>query len=244
MIVRVQDIVIAAMRKIGVIREDEIPKASKMASAIQSANIMIDEWSIESSMIRSLTTDSNILTVGTSVYTIGPSGCAWTTSKPVTIVHSYLRDSSGVDSTILIVEQDQYDNYDDKSYVSSRPQTLYYSPGLSQQTSPSVGTIYLYPTPDAAYTLFIDSEKYLTEFVNPTDLVTFEPAYYSALVYNLAVRLFRDYHGIKTQMPIDLLGTAKSSKLKIERLNSKWVTARLDCPGSKAGRNYDIYSDT
>jgi hypothetical protein len=56
-----------------------------------------------------------------------------------------------------------------------------------------LGTVYLYPVPDAAETLYLDSLKPLTEITGLTTVLAFPPGYLSALKSNLAVLLAPEY---------------------------------------------------
>ncbi len=165
------------------------------------------------------------------------------TARPISIVGAFIRDNYGIDTPVEIVSRDRFDSYPDKSISNARPISLFYDPGVAQQSSPATGTIWVYYTPDSytPYTLYIDEDKYLTEFVNATDIVTFEPLYYNALVSNLAVKMFRHFHGPKVPIPVDMADMAASAKRQIMSLNSHPITAGMDIPGKAIGI-YNIYT--
>jgi hypothetical protein len=240
---QVQDVFKMAMSKIGAIAIDETPTTGEYALCLANANIMLASWSAHSLMLRGNTLESLALTASKASYTIGVGG-DFNTSKPTTIEGAYIRDSGGTDYPMDIVEQDIYDSYPDKAIGGGRPETLYYDAGLSQQTSPTLGTLYLYPMPSSGYTIYLRSDKYLTAFVNLTDDITFEPAYEEALVYNLAVRIYRDFHQDPGHnIPPEVLGLAKSSLQTIRQMNARIPTTKLDLPTSKGGYSYDALSD-
>lgn len=242
--VYVKDIFRNALSKIGVREVGQEPTVDQYNTCLFNANLMIDAWSVHRLMLRGNTTSPFSLTANKSSYTIGPSGCDFTAGKPVNLVQAFIRDSANLDYPVEIVTQEEYDSYPDKAIGTGRPERLWYDPGLSQQTAPNKGTIYLYPIPDSGpYTLYLVSEGYLTELVNLTDLITFEPAYYEALVYNLAVRVFQDFYGEKKDPPKSVIAFAKSSKRTIEQLNSRAVIGKVDVPGTKGG-TYNVYSDS
>jgi hypothetical protein len=60
--------------------------------------------------------------------------------------------------------------------------------------------------------------------------VAFEPAYYEALIYGLAVRLFRRYSDDKTPVPQDLASIAHESLKNLKNLNSERIPSMLDLP--------------
>lgn len=241
MTLRVQDLIRDAMGLIGAIAKDENPSPDEYKLGIRITNMMLDTWSAERYMLRSTVSENFLLTGNVSTYIIGPSA-AFNTAKPIKIIGAFIRDSSGVDLPLKIVSREEFDSYNDKSFAKSRPVSLFYDPGLSQ--GGTTGTIYLYYIPDTAlsYTLYIDSDKYLTEFVNYTDTVTFEPMYYEALVYNLAERLFRYYRKPDQVIPLDIVGLARSAKRLIKTINSQLPIASMEIPG-KTGV-FNIFNDT
>jgi hypothetical protein len=74
-----------------------------------------------------------------------------------------------------------------------------------------------------------------------TDTVTFEPAYYEALIYNLAARLFRYYNDPKLQVPADIVAIAHNSMENIKNMNSVTLIAAMEYPGKVS--KYNIYND-
>ena len=228
----VLDIVKDQMTLINAIAIDETPTDSEINLGIRVNNSMIDGWSANNLMLRSSTLDILTLTPNKGSYTIGASGSAdFNTAKPIRIVGAFVRDGSGTDTPIDIIPQLTFDTYaTDKSFAYGRPTVMAYDPGLTQQST-NLGTILVYTAPDMGYTLHMQSDKYLTEFVNPSDPVTFEPAYYEALVYNGATRLYRYYHPDTKQIPTDIVILANSTKQAIESMNAVQCTATMDLPG-------------
>ena len=115
-----------------------------------------------------------------------------------------------------------------------------YDPGESQQTTP-VGVLYVYMTPDQDYTVHLETDMYLSEFAAVTDNVTFEPVYYEAILYGLAVRLFRHFRKPSDMVPPDLAALAAGSLDTLRALNAVAIQASLDLPGKIGG--YNIYVD-
>lgn len=241
MIVTVQDILIDAMGLCGVIAQGEDPTAAELAQALRTANVMIDRWSSQRLMLRSTTTVSFPTVIGKSSYTIGTSGCDITASKPIKVYSAYYRDSTGLDTGLEVLGNiTDYNNLTDKSTSVGAPMYLAYDPKGSQETLPS-GTLYVYYAPDQVYTVFMEADLYLTEFVNLGDTVTFEPAYYEALIYNLAVRLFRFYRDAAVPIPQDIVAIAGNALSNIKVMNAITIRAGSDLP-CYAGK-YNIFTD-
>ena len=241
MILTVLDIVKDAMGLVNASAMDETPNASEIQLGLRVLNTMIDRWSAQRLMLRSTTTDIFPLVINQGSYTIGASITAnFNTAKPINILSAFVRDGVQTDTSLQIVDRITFDTFaDDKAFAYGRPTILSYDPGASQQTT-NLGTILIYTAPDTVYNLHIESDKYLTEFTNPSDVITFEPAYYEALVYNLAERLYRYYHTDSRQIPADLVGIARAAKHTIEVMNSVQYTAAMDIPGKFAP--FNIYS--
>lgn len=219
---------------------DETPSDSDMQIAMRTANIMLDRWSSQHLMLRS--TDTLVFnTVGDQAsYTVGSTGADITAAKPLNIQSAYVTDSN-IDYSLDVIDKSVYDGFQDKNVSLTRPQYICFDPNDAQQTSQK-GTFYLYATPDKTYSVTCEVDSYLTEFVNLTDTVSFEPAYYEAIIYNLAIRLFRRYHPITAQLPQDVALIALSALNNIKTMNSTRVPSALDIPG--AGRQtYNIYTD-
>lgn len=238
---KVQDVIRDSMNLIGAIQKDEPATPDELVLGLRVLNMMIDKWSTERLLLRSTASENFLLSTGKGSYTIGPSG-DFNTSKPIKIVDAFIRDGNGIDMPVDIVTKSVFDSYNDKLFSSARPLALCYDPGPAQGST--LGTIYVYYNPDGAttYRLFIDCDKYLSEFADIQTVVSFEPAYYEALVYNLAVRLFRYYHKPDKQVPVDIVSLAKNSKTAIKTMNAQPVVAKMDIPGKIS--IFNIYNDT
>lgn len=239
MILTVGDVLKDAMGLCNATEIDETPSASDMDVALRAANVMLDRWASQNLLLRSDTTVSFSTTVNKASYTVAASGADITAAKLIR-VHSGYVTSGNIDYPLDIITKEMYNNLDDKGVSVSRPMYVAYDPGAAQQTV-QTGTIYLYYTPDKVYPVKLEATAYFTEFVNFTDTVTFEPAYYEALIYGLAVRLFRRYADDKTPVPQDLMNIASESLKNLKNMNSERVPAMLDIPGVRG--IYNVLTD-
>lgn len=235
MIVTVSDILKDAMGLCNAIEIDETPPASDMAVALRTLNVMIDRWATQNLLIRSDTTISFSTQVNKASYTIGASGADITAAKPLRVHSGYITDGS-IDYPLEVFTKEMFNNLADKNVSSAKPSYVAYDPGAAQQAAQK-GTLYFYYTPDKVYPVVLEASAYFTEFVNMTDTVTFEPAYYEALIYGLAVRLFRRYSDDKTPVPQDLATIAHESLKNLKNLNAERVPALMDIPGTKGTYN-------
>jgi hypothetical protein len=237
-----RDIVKDALHIIGAIGLDDQPVPREISICLSSMNAMLEQWSAQKLIVRASTVQDLALTANKASYTIGTGG-ELNTVKPISIQSCYVRDLSNVDHRVDICTVEQYDNFEDKTVSSSVPEYLAYDPGVTQQAA-QLGTIYLYPIPDMAYTLHLHSFKALTDFTTITDNVTFEPMYNEALVYNLATRIWRKFKPLETSIPQDILYLAEESLRTIQKIVSTTPPASCDIPGVKRDNSYNILSDT
>jgi hypothetical protein len=230
------DIIVDAMGLIGVTEIDETPTSSEMNVGLRALNTMIDRWSSQRLMLRSTTAFSFPLVAGKAQYTIGLSGADLTANKPLKIYSAFYRQIGDVDQPIDVIDRTTYNNLADKSVGLGPPEYICYDPMAAQQ-GVQTGTFFVYLTPDQAYTMNLQLDTYLTEFSTIYDTVTFEPAYYEALIYNLAVRLFRRYHGVQDVIPVDIIGVANNTINNLKALNAVQIVAGMELPGRVSGWN-------
>ena len=242
MIIQVQQLIKTALQDIGAVAKSEMPTSDEMTDGLVKLNFMIDAWSVRSLMVLGTVLEGFPLTAGT-VCLHHRTGRRSSTRPGLPRSRTPI---SGTATTRIrrstSLTSDEYDAIEDKAIGTGRPQGLFFDPGLTQQAS-FLGTIYLYPAPDAStpYTLYVGEQKALTEFVNLTDTVTFQPAYYEALEYSLAVRLWPQYHSGAQPIENDLKALAAEAVRTIETMNARRVTASIEVPGSKRG-SYNIYT--
>lgn len=238
----VQDIFIAMMEVIGATTLDEVPEDNEMQKCRRHVNLMLDSWSARNLLQLAAVQENFPLMAGKVSYTIGVGG-NFNTSKPIEVLRAFVRDASNNDYPVDVKTVEVYESYSDKMISRSRPEALYYDPGVTQQ-SVQTGTIFLYPIPDdSSDKLYIDSQKYFTEFTNLTDSVTFTPAYFRAIIYNGAIALWRPM-GRRGNVPMDILGIASESLRTLENMNAKPMISALDIPGARrTGGSYNIYTD-
>ena len=235
----VQDLFVAAMEVIGATSLDEVPEASELMKCMRHCNLMLDSWSGRRLMLAATLQENFTLVAGQRVYTIGTGG-NFNTDKPIEIESAFIRDSANVDYPVFVVERDIYDSFDDKLLSAARPEAIYYTAGMTQQTN-QFGQIFCYSIPDVTYTLFINSQKYLTRFANLSDVVTFQPIYEQAIVQNLAKAIWRPM-GRKGPVPADLIKDARDAMQVVENINHEIPICRIDVPGTGATVTNNILS--
>ena len=233
----VADLIKASMRVGRILRKDEEPDADEMNMALQSLTIMLHSWSARKLMVRSNVEEMFDVQAGINTYTIGIGG-AFNTSKPYKITNAFIRDSNMVDQPLDIVPMEFYQSIMDKGITTSRPDMLVYDPGAAQQAT-QTGAIILYGIPDIGYKLGLLSQKPFTDFTSIRDKVTFDLPYEEAIKYELAVRLWPEYH--KEPVSNDVYALANEAMHVVESMNSNTPVSVTDLPGVKRPYQYNIY---
>jgi hypothetical protein len=219
----------------------ETPTANQLSSGLDTLNLMLDSWGGESLLPVAQIRESFTLTANQSNYTVGPTGANLTTGYIFNISSGFIRDSNNYDSTLTVVPREAYDSHSDKAVSTNTavPRELFYDPGVTQEAN-SMGTIYLYPTPDAAYTLFVESNKGFSQYANLSDSINFPPGWKRALVYSLCIELATAYG---RDVPPEILKIAKDSLDIIKNINARNKTVRssFSFPSGQS-RSFNILS--
>ena len=235
----VRDIIVRALKKCGACGANEVPAAEDVQDGFAALNNMLNEWSSQPLMVRGTITETFPLVQGQSSYSIGASASLnFNTSKPFSIFSAEVIDSSNTSYPVEIIDMATYNAIPDALYNTGRPRALAFDPTPAQQTV-NQGKIYVYYIPDQGYTLKIESHKPFTEFANLSDVVTLEPHYPRALIYNLAVDMWADFHDASVQVPQILFRVAEESKHNLRVVNSSRAVSILDVPGTSRG-TFDI----
>ena len=220
----------SSLRLIGAIATGETPSNDEMKDALSALNTMLDGWSAHRLTVYATTQESLTLTAADYEYTIGSSGNLNTT-KPVKVLSAFTRDSSGQDYPVEVyTDRERYNALIDKD-ASGRPEELFYVP------SHPLGYLYLYPAPDTAYTLYIESLKPLSALSGYTTEISLPTGYERALKYNLAIELAPEF-GVS--VPAEVAAVAMESYRAIANVNAPTVMATMDVPYTNGV--YNIYT--
>ncbi len=223
-------IILSALRKIRAVDPEETPPAYQVNYGLEALNDLVSSCATERLLLYSLSQRTGSLVAGTASYTIGASA-TFALTRPQRIEGAFIRVSD-IDYPLDIIDRAAYMSIPDKT-AQGLPQYFYYDTSYTQ------GRVYVFPTPDVSYTLYMDSWEPFGEFGSADTAYAFPLEYKMFFKSNLAVILAPEYG--KTVDP-DLREMAKTSKGNIKRLNSRPLTASLDY--FNQGGAYNIYSDT
>ncbi len=199
------DIITKAMQKCGILSVNEAPTAQEANDALDALNAMLDSWANDSMMVYARSWESFNLTGNVGTYTIG-AGQAFNTVRPIFIADAYIRNA-GTDTDLSIVSDEIYTGQIMEKSTGGIPGILNYDNAYP------AGTIRLWPVPSSSYSIFLLTEKPLTQFtLNQT--VSLPPGWERALIFNLPAEIAGDYH---QDIPDSVQRVAVSSKAAIQR---------------------------
>ena len=184
----VSTIINSALRKLGVVASGEIIEPEEQNDALTALQVMLRSWSAEKINVFSSVSESYTLTSGTNSYTWGVGGVI-NTPRPNAVVGASILDSNGTTYPVEIISESKYRKIPTKT-SSGRPYYIF-----PKYTYPYVIT-YLYPTPNTAETLNLESLKPFTEsssFDSADDTLVMPVIYEEPIIYNLAVRCAPEY---------------------------------------------------
>lgn len=184
----VSDIISSALRKIGGLSSGETIETTRQAEALLALKVMLRSWGAIGLNIFATAKESHVLTGGVGSYTWGVGG-AINTARPNQVIGAYILEGGTTSYPVDIIAEGVYRDISAKS-TTGIPTSLFL------HTDYPLATVYLYPVPDSAYTIYLDSYKPFTEvgsFNLVTDQIVFPSYYEEAIIYNLAIRLAPEY---------------------------------------------------
>lgn len=240
------DLVQAAMRECGALGLGQQPTGIDLAEGQARLQWMLQEWERKRWLVYVLQTLS-VTSTGAGSYSVGPGGAIDTGAgsvRPAKLESAFLRQLQNtqpnqIDYPLEILEaREDYNNIALKSLVSF-PRYAFL------QADWPLATLFTYPVAQASiYGIFITIMAQLPQsFATAATKLALPYEYYSAIMYNLALRL-RSKYGIPTPPPQadGLLALAKNSTNVLRNANAQ--IPRLQMP-IELVRNgiYNIFSD-
>lgn len=217
----VSTVILRAFRLTGEKARGDTLDSNEQVECLAELNTFMESCYNERLLSYSVTEDTAALTASTASYTIG-SGGTINTARPVKIIDPcFVRDGSGFDTPVKIIDLETYGRIVDKDAGYTVPTYLYYDAGFS---STSTGTINLYPSPSASLTLHINSWKQLGNFSTLTQEVSFPPGYQLFIESNFALHLCAGF----IEPSAALVKMARESKANIKSVNLPSPVMTLD----------------
>lgn len=221
----VSTIINAACRQLGF-----TPTAAEAADAMTALNHMLAEWALAPAGVYVPTRENFNLVASTSSYTIG-SGQTFNTALPVRIFKAFTR-TDNIDYPIeTYFGMEGYADLALKT-TTGRPYALYF------ERSHTTGTVFFYPTPDAAYAVHLWSKKALGFYTSLSDTLNLPTEYEPVIKFNLPVEIAAEFGiDIKPQTAI----RAEQSLTALKRFNAQPIPQiNTDPLGHSGGFDIDM----
>ena len=189
------DIIHAAMRKVGALYPGDSPRAEELSAAVDALHTMVDDWQNKHVFLWSLSPQTITLVASTDNYSLQTDPHVFSIEK------AYFRDSNSNDTEIEIVSYREYQDIVDKD-ASGEPTVM----AIHNTVAP---TAYVWPVPEAAGTIYYLGLTRLKDFDSSTTIADFTHRWQKALIYGLAADLAPEY-GVKITEQREFRGMANS----------------------------------
>lgn len=205
----VAELLAGSLRLVGVKASGEALTADEAADGLVVVNDVLEGWNLERLMIPGgLDPVTLSVTPGLQVHTIGTGG-SLNTPRPAKI-DSAAYVVGGTEIPIEIVDEDGWSAIPTKNQTGANPLKLWYDPAYP------LGKVYLWPYPNAAYSLVLWRWAQFPAFAAVTDTVILPPGHTKALRYAVALELAAEYG---RPVPQSVVVIAQESKAAIKSLN-------------------------
>lgn len=239
----VNDVVVAALRKSGVIGLGQTPDGSDVLDAQNDLADMLAQWNVKTWLVFEKIDVSVVADGRSTPYTIGPAGNINVTPRPDRVEAAYLRilgSGTGlpVDQPLKVIfSAEQWSRIALKKLVA-------FSKVVYLDTASPVANLNVYPWPQGGglYEVHVIIKNVFPLTLPLTlDLTGLPPAARAAMKFNLAVRLRQSYgKGLRPDPELkvlakDALDTMRNSQIQVPELV---MPAML-----KSRSKYNIFSD-
>lgn len=229
-----QTLIDRAAKWINVLSSGNSLTTNEYADALIELNGILDDWNNERLMCFAQQDETFNTIASQSVYTIGPSGAALVTTRPVTIEEAWII-ASNITYPVRLIDNEEYDAIPFKTSSSNWPDRANYTP-----TFPN-GTITMYPIPNGTYAFHMRTRIQLTAFAATSTTVSLPPGWESALSSELCIRIAPQF---EKSAPVEIAKLAANSKRRLEIVNSKPVRVENEIASAFRRGRSRIISDT
>lgn len=197
-----REIVKKAFQKNGVLTKQESLSGDEATDGLYSLNAMVSSWVNEKLIINARALENFPLVSNQATYTMG-SGGDFNTERPIKILSAYVRQGN-TDYPLKIVPLEVYDKIQNKD-TSTIPEWL------AVDAAYPLNRLTFYGEPYSGLTVYIRSEKPLTEFATLDTTIDLPSGWERALIYNLAVETSGEYGVQVDQVTYDIAQQSKGA---------------------------------
>jgi hypothetical protein len=187
-------IITRALRIVHSLGDGEAPDNDQLNQAIITLAQVTAEFNTDGMPVWNLNNYTITPVQGQASYTISAIGGNLVAIAPLKIIQGWMHDlNTFYDTPMIIIPQADYNLLGNKTSQGTPNQLWYKVPPAIQGTGESVGTVTVYPVPDA-YTaankqLVLVGQKPFSDFDAAGDTLDFPPHFINALTWGLADQL-------------------------------------------------------
>lgn len=187
-IIKAGDLVLSGYLEAGIQAAGEPLNAADAAWGLQKLQRLIDIYNSIRGLIQAVQFPRFTIIPNKSPISIGPTGDFVVSARPISIISAGLVLSGTTESPLDPVDDDWWAANAQKGQTSTIPSVIYYSPDVPN------GNIYLWPVPTVVNDLILQTWTPLTDPATLDTIMALSNAYWSALVYTLAVELLPSFN--------------------------------------------------
>jgi hypothetical protein len=212
------DLITAALRRGRCIGKDQVPTADEAADCLAELNRMLDEWWNDGLAVFQIKQENFPLVANQASRTIGVGG-NFNTTRPLKLLDGCFVRRNGIDSWVTVLEdRTLYDGIGVKT-ATGLVKYVYYDPAMP------TGTLYFYPVPDQADTIYLNSPARLQNVAALVTAISLPPGYDGLVLNGLAVREAPEY-GLEA--PASVVKVFGRAMRILKRTNTKRVVMQSD----------------
>ena len=206
-----RSIISAALRKIGVIADEETPRASWSQDSLLALNAMLAAWGTSNLLVPRITQET--ITVSSASYTL--------TTRPMRVLDSTVNDGT-YDYGVASLSREDWFSITDKNFPGI-PSALWWDEKMTSSK------VYFWPVPDASYSVTLQRWDAIDSFASLDTTMTLPAEYERALIFNLAIEIAPEFG---TSVSTEVAAIASGSVSALARYHAKEVpTLRTDLIG-------------
>lgn len=204
------NIIRRAFRVLGKLPRGEQLSSYSLNSGVEALNAMVKHWQNDHIYLWTLQTQTLNTEIGKFKYDLSALNF-------ISLDKAYIRQSG----TDCLLEQTTFREYQDNFRKSNvgRPLTFSYDLGIAP-------SMYLFPVPEAVYSITLLGEKKLEDFDQASDVPNFPAGWINALVYGLIARLC-DEVGVPLGERVYLKKKAQKLKGRARKSDREYVDMRI-----------------
>lgn len=221
----------SAMQDIGVLATGASASTSEKAYGLTKINNILGSWSYEQLLIPYRVKESLSVANAITSRTIG-SGADWNTVRPTKILSLWWKPATNTSEPIKLISAEEFGALEAKDVSTGRPDRMYYEPVDSSNITR--GVLYFDKTTAATETLFMISEKELSELSAITDTISLPTPWIDALTKTLAIDIagkfgvnLKDSHAVTAKLSLDKIAGLRSRYIETKQSMAEKAVAEV-----------------